>query len=208
MCEVFGVPNSSKYVLNSVRNELYGVKHLLKCANDMYKYPYILTYGQMHVSGYNTGQETRFMDSARKYARAILGVVVAVLVWQILAATNLVGFGVEPKVEDGKLGSVPVGTAIPMLEAALSFITGWAFFFFQRLGDGAIAGLRAIIGLDASAPISKTNLQAAADFNEDMKQLYSAIMAKRQQAVTVADQSVSDEIKRAIAEATAKVGEP
>lgn len=145
------------------------------------------------------------MDAAQKYARAILGVVVAIVVWHVLAATNLVGFSVDSKVEDGKLGSVSVGTAIPILEAVLSFVAGWALFAFQRLGDGAIAGLRAIIGLD-SQNVSKTNSEAAADFNEDMRQLYSAIQAKRQQAVQAADASISDEIKRAIAEATAKVG--
>ena len=148
------------------------------------------------------------LSNVSKYARAILGVFVAILVWQVLAATNLVGFSVEPKVEDGKLGSVSVGTAIPIIEAVLSFVAGWAFFAFQRLGDGAIAGLRAIIGLDAGTPVSKSNSQAAADFNEDMRALYSAIQAKRQQAVTVADQSISEEIRKAIAEATAKVGEP
>ncbi len=148
------------------------------------------------------------MDVARKYARAILGVFVAVLVWQVLAATNLVGFSVEPKVEDGKLGAFTAGTAIPILEAVLSFVAGWAFFAFQRLGDGAIAGLRAIVGLDAGTNVSKSNSQAAADFNEDMRQLYAAIQAKRTAAVHAADQSISESIKAAIAEATAKVGEP
>jgi hypothetical protein len=148
------------------------------------------------------------MDTARKYARAILGVFVAFLVWQVLASTNLVGFAVDPKVEDGKLGSFSAGTAIPMLEAILSFVAGWAFFAFQRLGDGAIAGLRAIIGLSPSSNVSKSNSQAAADFNEDMRALYAAIQAKRMAAVQAADQSISESIKAAIAEATAKVGEP
>lgn len=148
------------------------------------------------------------MDAARKIARAIVGVVVAIVVWNVLASTNIVGFSVDSQVDDGKLGSVAVGTAIPVLEAVLSFVAGWAFFAFQRLGDGAIAGLRAIIGLAPVEGLSKSNSQAAADFQEEFKNLWNKVQERRQQAVQAADASISDEIKRAIAEATAKVGQP
>ncbi len=145
-------------------------------------------------------------DRVQRYARAILGVIVAIVVWQVLASTNLIGFSAEATATDeGKVGALPIGTAVPVIEAIFSFVIGWLFFAFQRLGDATIAGIRALVGMEQSKPVAKTNVEAVADFNSEMRDLYEAIHAQRTAAMTKAEADVSTAIKTVLADAKTKV---
>lgn len=145
------------------------------------------------------------MSDLGKYAKALLGLAIFVGCILAIRTSGLLEAAVAPKVQAGNLSSIDATWFLTVAESVLSFAFTWGVFAFGRVGEGGVAFVKALFGFKVDSQPAKSNAEAAIDFNAEMRELYDALIAKRNTAVNQADSDIQKAIHQVIKETKDKV---
>jgi hypothetical protein len=144
------------------------------------------------------------MSDLGKYAKALLGLAIFAGCILAIRTSGLLEASIAPNVQAGNVSSVDATWFLTVAESVLSFAFTWGVFAFGRLGEGGIAFVKALLGFKPAAP-AKANGEAVIDFNAEMRELYAALVTKRNSAVNQADSDIQKAIHQVIKETKEKV---
>jgi len=140
------------------------------------------------------------MDSVKRYATALLGLLVFIAGVYAIRTSGLLQFALEPQVESGNLKAIDASLILTVLESAISLIATLAMVFFGRLGEGTLAALYAMVGWTKTTTPAKSNGEIVQDVKSGFRGLYEDFEAKRVNAAKKAIADIDASMLKAVEE--------
>jgi hypothetical protein len=140
------------------------------------------------------------MDIAKKYATALLGLLVFIAGVYAIRTSGLLQFAIEPQVESGSLKAIDASWILTLLESVISIAFTVGMFVFGRIGESTLAALYAMVGWTKTTTPAKTNGVIVQDVNGVMRKLYEDYQTKRTNAAKKAIEDIDAAMKTAVEE--------